>query len=64
MILKEIISHFYFQYMNEYEFYVKVEGYKESRQVAYGNTVEEAHQNITDDLNKQGFMNIQYIIKV
>ena len=49
--------------MNEYEFYVKVEGYRESRQVAYGDTVEEARQNITDDLNKQGFMNIQYIIK-
>ena len=50
--------------MNEYEFYVKVEGYRESRQVAYGDNVEEARQNIADDLNKQGFMNIQSIIKV
>lgn len=50
--------------MNEFEFYVKVEGYKESRQIAYGDTVEEARQKISDELNKQGFMNIQYIMKI
>lgn len=51
-------------FMNEFEFYVKVEGYKESRQIVYADTVDEARQKISDELNKQGFMNIQYIMKM
>lgn len=46
----------------EFQFLVKIEGYKEKNLTSYGNDIEDAKQKLICELNKQGFLNILYIV--
>lgn len=48
--------------MGEYQFIVKVEGYKESVVTSYGEDREDAKQKLEYDFYTRGLMNILYIL--
>lgn len=48
--------------MNEFEFLVKIEGYKEKTLASSGDSLEDAKFALESELNISGFMDIQYII--
>lgn len=48
--------------MNEYQFQVKIEDYKEKILTSYGEDKEDAKQRLKYTLQETGFANIQYIL--
>lgn len=48
--------------MGEYQFIVKVEGYKESLITSYGLDRDDARQKLEYDFNTRGLVNILYIL--
>lgn len=48
----------------EFEFLVKVEGYKEKTYTYYGNNVDEAKDRLQSDLYEYGLCDILYIIEI
>lgn len=46
----------------EFEFLVKIEGYKEKHIIEFGCSYESARNSLIEKLNIEGFMDIQYVL--